>query len=170
MVTFKGEGKSFCSGGDLKSHMKNWKTKSHETLKNLDDHMRTEFSLQYYLAHMRPLQVAIMHGYIMGGGTCLTTLAPIRIVTETAKFSMPEGKIGFFVDCCASYYFPTFKNKLGFYLATTGKIIEAQQMVYLNLADYLVESNKIKKVEQELVAFSKNLTIKTPKDKLTAYQ
>lgn len=87
--------------------------------------MRTEFTLLYFLANMRPLQIAIMNGYVMGGATCLSAFSPIRIVTETAKFAMPEGKIGFFVDCCSSYYFPKLRSKIGYYLATTGKKINA---------------------------------------------
>lgn len=142
-ITFQGKGRSFCSGGDLKSHFANWNTNSAQTIKNIDSHMKTEFTLQYYLANLRPVTISLMNGYVMGGATCLSALSPIRIVTETTKFAMPEGKIGFFVDCAGSYYLPKLKSKIGYYLATTGKTINAEQMVYLNLADFLIKSENM---------------------------
>lgn len=88
-ITFQGKGRSFCSGGDLKSHFANWNTNSAQTIKNIDSHMKTEFTLQYYLANLRPVTISLMNGYVMGGATCLSALSPIRIVTETTKFAMP---------------------------------------------------------------------------------
>lgn len=41
---------------------------------------------------MKPIQVALLDGIVMGGGVGISVHAPIRIATENATFAMP-GKI-----------------------------------------------------------------------------
>jgi enoyl-CoA hydratase/carnithine racemase len=80
-------GKSFCAGGDISSlyHMK----KNGESDQTLKDFFRYEYMLDYLLSRMRPIQVVLWNGYVMGGGVGLSINAPIRVATDNSLFAMP---------------------------------------------------------------------------------
>jgi 3-hydroxyisobutyryl-CoA hydrolase len=80
-------GKSFCAGGDISSlyHAK----KNGENDQVIKDFFRYEYMLDYLLTRMRPIQIALWNGYVMGGGVGISINAPIRVATENSLFAMP---------------------------------------------------------------------------------
>jgi 3-hydroxyisobutyryl-CoA hydrolase len=80
-------GKSFCAGGDI-ANLYNLKKKGEDD-KVIKDFFRYEYLLDYLLTRMRPIQVAMWNGYVMGGGVGLSIHAPIRIATDNTLFAMP---------------------------------------------------------------------------------
>ena len=107
-------GKSFCAGGDISS-LYNAKKKGSDD-KVIKDFFRYEYLLDYLLTRMKPIQVAMWNGYVMGGGVGLSIHAPIRIATDNTLFAMP-GKCDYVVyqfrNCnwilprCRSNLFPS---------------------------------------------------------------
>ena len=45
--------------------------------------------MDYSLTKMKPIQVALWNGIVMGGGVGLSQNAPIRVATENTVWAMP---------------------------------------------------------------------------------
>lgn len=56
----------------------------------------------------------------------IPSVAPFRIATENTVFSMPETKIGSFVDGGASYTLSRMDRHVGLYIALTGTRLVAE--------------------------------------------
>ena len=83
-------GKAFCAGGDIRSL---YMAKHGERDPNLlSDFFRYEYTLDYGLAKMRPMQIAVYDGIVMGGGVGISIHSPIRIATENSTFAMPGNR------------------------------------------------------------------------------
>jgi len=52
---------------------------------------------------MRPIQISVLDGYVLGGGNGLSINSDIKIATEKTLLGMPEAKIGFFCDVGVSH-------------------------------------------------------------------
>lgn len=108
-------GRSFCSGGDVKSIF----------LEGSTDELRLnffqkEFTLDYRMSQLKALQIAVWDGYVMGGGLGISCHAPIIIATEKTVLAMPESKLGFFGDVGVTHVLARMRNNLGYYLGVTG--------------------------------------------------
>lgn len=90
-VILSGEGgKALCAGGDVKSlYMAKTSPNDHPNPNILKTFFRNEYKLDYKLATMKPVLIALMDGIVMGGGVGISIHAPIRIATEKSVFSMP---------------------------------------------------------------------------------
>ena len=156
-VLLKGEGKAFCSGGDVKSM---FLSSGVSDLKKI--FLFKEYKLNYAISQFTKPYLSIWDGIVMGGGAGLSIYGNARIATENAKFAMPETAIGFFPDVGGSYFLSRIPNNLGLYLGLTGDIIGAKEMLFLGLATHFHYSKNIGNVEQNyinsgLVSFSENI-------------
>lgn len=151
IVCFKGEGKAFCAGGDI---MKLYSAKKQATEGKKpaihDTFFRNEFTLDYSLATMRPTQVAIWDGFVMGGGVGLSIHAPVKIATENSVFAMPEAKIGFFTDVGGGYFLSKLPNHVGRYLAFTSDVLKGEDLVKAGVATHYMPSENLQQFEQQL--------------------
>lgn len=82
-------GKAFCAGGDVRSLYDAKIGGKAEDQWILNSFFREEFTLDYNLSKMAPTQIAVMDGFVMGGGVGISVHAPIRIATENSVFAMP---------------------------------------------------------------------------------
>ena len=113
-------GKSFCAGGDIVAIYKLWK--EGKDIQARCKYFADEYLMDYALINMKPIQVALWNGIVMGGGVGLSCHAPIRIATEKTLYAMPETAIGLFCDVGGSYFLSRVKNNicLGMYMGITG--------------------------------------------------
>lgn len=51
--------------------------------------IRYEYLLDYSLTKIKPIQVALWNGLVMGGGVGLSQNAPIRVATDNTIWAMP---------------------------------------------------------------------------------
>ncbi len=88
LAIFKGSGdKAFCAGGDIKTL---YESKTDSSKAGAPDaFFREEYTLDYTIANMKTVQVALLDGIVMGGGVGISVHAPIRVATEHATFAMP---------------------------------------------------------------------------------
>jgi enoyl-CoA hydratase/carnithine racemase len=140
VVLVKGAGeKAFCAGGDIRT--------VYESLKDgRSDHLTffaEEFELNQYIYQYSKPYIALMTGYVMGGGMGISQGASFRIVTPKSKISMPEVGIGYFPDVGGSYFLSRCPNAIGLYLGITGVIASGEDAVYANLADWVLEDEKV---------------------------
>ena len=99
IVILRGNGKSFCAGGDL-----NWMRKSADYTyqQNADDAMLLGTLLKTLNFLTKPT-IALVHGNIFGGGVGLTSCCDIAIAQTGAQFSLSEVRIGLIPSIIAPY-------------------------------------------------------------------
>jgi enoyl-CoA hydratase/carnithine racemase len=144
-------GKAFCAGGDIVSLYNAKKGDGDPNV--LQEFFRQEYRVDYQLSKMKPLQVSIWNGIVMGGGVGVSVHAPIRIATDNSVYAMPETGIGLFTDVGASYFLSRVNNNinLGLYLGLTGHRLKAKDLVRWGVATHFVPADKIDAMKQDLV-------------------
>ncbi|MFW5823796.1 MAG: enoyl-CoA hydratase/isomerase family protein [Marinobacter sp.] len=131
-VVIQGAGdKAFCAGGDIRA--------LYDSYQNGEDLHRVFFGEEYALdqaIHDYPKPViALMNGFVMGGGMGLAQGASLRLVSDRARLAMPETGIGYFPDVGATYFLGRLPGRLGEYLGLTGKQLGPADALYAGLAD-----------------------------------
>ncbi|WP_260958558.1 enoyl-CoA hydratase/isomerase family protein [Pseudomonas citri] len=139
-------GKAFCAGGDIRSLYDSHKQGDslHETF------FVEEYALDLTIHHYRKPVLALMDGFVLGGGMGLVQGADLRVVTERSRLGMPEVGIGYFPDVGGSYFLPRIPGELGLYLGVSGVQIRAADALYCGLADWYVESRKLERFDERL--------------------
>jgi 3-hydroxyisobutyryl-CoA hydrolase len=111
---------------------------------------RTEYTADWRVATMTPIQIALWDGYVMGGGVGISIHAPLTIATEKTVFAMPEAKIGFFTDVAGGWFLSRLRNSIGMYLGLTSAQLRGQDVVKAGVAKYFVESKDLDQLQQDL--------------------
>ena len=146
-VVLRGAGeKAFCAGGDIRSLYDSFN--SGDTLHQ--DFFVEEYALDLAIHHYRKPVLALMDGFVLGGGMGLVQGADLRVVTERSRLAMPEVAIGYFPDVGGSYFLPRIPGELGVYLGVTGVQIRAADALYCGLADWYLDSAKLADLDQKL--------------------
>lgn len=145
-VVLRGAGdKAFCAGGDIRS--------LYDSFKNAQPHHQffvEEYALDLTLHRYRKPVVALMDGFVLGGGMGLAQGADLRVVTERSRLGMPEVAIGYFPDVGGSYFLSRISGELGVYLGVTGVQIGAADALYCGLADWYLKSEALEDLDQRL--------------------
>lgn len=131
--------KAFCAGGDIRA--------LHDSFKN-GDSLHEQFFVEEYALdltiHTYPKPVlALMDGFVLGGGMGLVQGADLRVISERTRMGMPEVGIGYFPDVGGSYFLPRLPGQLGAYLGVTGNQLRAADALYSGLADYCISSDQL---------------------------
>ena len=146
-VLLKGEGNHFCAGGDVKKvHLSGNKS---NLKKNF---FSTEYKLNYEIYNFPKPYMSIWNGVVMGGGVGLSIYGDYRIVTDTTKFAMPETAIGFFPDVGGSYFLSRLKNNIGLLLGLTGYILNANEILSLELGTHYCPINELDNLIDEYIS------------------
>ena len=146
-VVLRGAGdKAFCAGGDIRSLYDSHK--QGDTLH--EDFFVEEYALDLTIHHYRKPILALMDGFVLGGGMGLAQGADLRVVTERSRLGMPEVGIGYFPDVGGSYFLPRIPGELGIYLGVSGTQIKAADALYCGLADWYLESRKLAQLDERL--------------------
>ncbi|URM26213.1 enoyl-CoA hydratase/isomerase family protein [Pseudomonas frederiksbergensis] len=146
-VVLRGAGeKAFCAGGDIRSLYDSFK--SGDTLH--EDFFVEEYALDLAIHHYRKPVLALMDGFVLGGGMGLVQGADLRVVTERSRLAMPEVAIGYFPDVGGSHFLPRTPGELGIYLGVTGVQIRAADALYCGLADWYLDSANLSTLDEQL--------------------
>ncbi|MBS6084351.1 MAG: enoyl-CoA hydratase/isomerase family protein, partial [Pseudomonas fluorescens] len=146
-IVLRGAGeKAFCAGGDIRSLYDSFK--QGDTLHQ--DFFVEEYALDLAIHHYRKPVLALMDGFVLGGGMGLVQGADLRVVTERSRLAMPEVAIGYFPDVGGSYFLSRIPGELGTYLGVTGVQIRAADALYCGLADWYIDSAKLVELDQKL--------------------
>ncbi|MCQ4310355.1 enoyl-CoA hydratase/isomerase family protein [Pseudomonas stutzeri] len=146
-VVLRGAGeKAFCAGGDIRSLYD-----SYQNGENLHrEFFEEEYALDQYIhAYSKPL-LALMNGFVLGGGMGLVQGASLRVISERTRMGMPEVGIGYFPDVGGSYFLPRLPGNLGIYMGVTGNHVGSADALYAGLADYCVPHERFAELEQRL--------------------
>jgi len=145
-LVFRGEGRAFCAGGDIK------RLSGEGGPQYPLEFFTEEYAMDFEISQ-RPGCVALMHGLVMGGGVGIAAHCSFRVVTESTLWAMPETAIGLFPDVGASFFLPRVKhagNAVGKFLGLTGHRCKAQDLIFLGLATHYVSKTNWDTLNHEL--------------------
>ncbi|XP_010924378.2 3-hydroxyisobutyryl-CoA hydrolase-like protein 5 [Elaeis guineensis] len=146
LVIFKGAGRAFCAGGDLRMF---YEGRSDDSCLEVVYRM---YWLCYHIHTYKKTMVALVHGIVMGGGGAMVVPLKFSVVTEKTVFAVPEASIGLHTDCSFSYILSRLPGYLGEYLALTGARLNGKEMVATGLATHFVPSEKLQELEKRLLS------------------
>ena len=142
-----GHPKSFCAGGDVKSLYEH-------AIKGDFVYPKMYLSKQYTMDYMiqtypKPV-LTFIDGYVFGGGVGLSIGSSHVVVSEHVQLAMPETKIGFFPDVGASYFLNKLPNHVGKYIGILGPVLYSNDLLYLDIANYVINHDSWSHIEKEL--------------------
>ena len=139
--------KAFCAGGDIRYLYDSYQAGN----TRYQDFFATEYAMLNTLRHFPKPVIAMMDGYVLGGGFGLAQACHIKVTSEKSRFAMPETAIGFFPDVGATHFLSRL-DEVGVYMALTGEQISSSDALYLDLVDYHVPSERFADLEAALSA------------------
>ena len=127
--------KAFCAGGDIQ--------KLYDTGRAGDfaygrRFWADEYRLNAKIAEYPKPYVALMQGFVMGGGVGISCHGSHRIVCESTQIAMPECGIGLVPDVGGSLLLARAPGRLGEYLGCTGSRMGPDDAIFACFADSYV--------------------------------
>lgn len=181
-VTQGAGGRSYCAGGDVVAMTTPAAGDASRLVPLAQGYL--EYQLDYYLwssslksralalrsnkvgsiRNGRNKHVALLNGYVMGGGVGISLHGHYRVAAPNTVFAMPECTIGFFPDTGASYFLPRLEVPseynlpasffdsssssvgarnyfagLGLYLGLTAARLKGADLIHCGLATHFLE-------------------------------
>ncbi|MBP7242332.1 enoyl-CoA hydratase/isomerase family protein [Amaricoccus sp.] len=127
--------RAFCAGGDIADIYQRGRTGDFSFAR---DFWADEFRLNAAIGRYPKPVVALMKGYVLGGGVGLTGHASHRIVGESSRVAMPECAIGYVPDVGGTHLLGRAPGRLGEYLGLTGWRMGAADAILAGFADTFV--------------------------------
>lgn len=142
-VVLTGEGRAFCSGGDLREMQTMWQREGRieafleEPLKALHDVIR--------LIRETPIPfVAAVQGICAGAGTNFALACDLIFASETATFNEAFVRIGLSPDCGGSFFLPrTVGEKLAAEIFMTGETLSAERALQINMINRVTAAENL---------------------------
>ncbi len=147
-VVARGAGeRAYCAGGDIRLIYEQGLAGDHAGQLAF---WRAEYRLNQTIARYPKPYVALMDGFVMGGGVGVAIHGSHRIAGDKLGFAMPEVGIGFFPDVGATYFLPRLPGALGTYLGLTGARVGAGDAVATGLASAFAPSSRFDDLAEAL--------------------
>jgi len=140
------EGRAFCAGNNVVSLYESVVARNSKWKTFIAD----EYRLHYALHEFPKPVITLLDGATFGSGMSLSQGAWLRIVTERAKLTMTETRIGLVPNMGASYFLKKTRVDAALYLALTGATLSAPGAIYMGLADLCVSSQSLLTFEDRL--------------------
>ncbi|MGZ5935265.1 MAG: enoyl-CoA hydratase/isomerase family protein [Rhizomicrobium sp.] len=138
-VVIQGEGeRAFCAGGDIRTLYDSGKAGTPYAV----EFYRDEYLLNAYIKHFPKPYIALLRGFVMGGGVGVSLHGSHRVADESMQFAMPETGIGLFPDVGGSFFLPRLPGEIGMYLGLTGTRLKTGDALYAGLATHFVSTTK----------------------------
>ncbi|HBE24097.1 MAG TPA: enoyl-CoA hydratase, partial [Ktedonobacter sp.] len=132
VITGAGE-RAFCAGVDIKDHLNGREV---QMLRAVRDNCAAFEELRAKHIHT----VALVKGYVLGGGCELAALCDTVIAHEDATFGLPEVNLAVFPPVAAVYFPSLIGYNATMRLMLTGESIKAREALRLGLAHQVLSS------------------------------
>lgn len=147
VVTIRGTGGNFSAGVDM-SNVPEWGEANPravaEGLESVHDSLRAIEALDASV-------VAALEGYVLGGGLELALACDIRIADETARFGLPESKMGLAMDLGGAQKLPGIIGEgMTKYLILTGREIDVERAHDIGLVEERHDTESFEGALEEL--------------------
>lgn len=154
VIVFKGEGRFFSAGADIKEFTS---ISSGEEFSKLAKNGQDIF--ERVETFSKPI-IAAIHGAALGGGLEFAMSCHMRVVTETAKLGLPELQLGLIPGFAGTQRLPRY---VGFAKAAemllTSDPISGKEAAHYGLANRAVEEDQL---EATVVELAKKIAKKSP--------
>ncbi len=142
-IILTGEGRAFCSGGDLREMQTMWQKEGRieafleEPLKELHDVI--------LLIRQTPIPfLAAVQGVCAGAGTNFALACDLVFAAENATFNEAFVRIGLSPDCGGSFFLPrAVGEKLAAELLMTGATVDAKRAVEIGMINRVVAAESL---------------------------
>jgi enoyl-CoA hydratase len=140
LVLLDGEGpRAFCAGGDIAEVYASGRRGDFAAGAAF---WADEYRMNARIAGYPKPRVALMHGFVMGGGVGVGGHASHRVVGTTTRVAMPECAIGLVPDIGGSALLAAAPGRLGEYLGLTGHRMDAGDAIRAGFADSFVPEDR----------------------------
>jgi enoyl-CoA hydratase/carnithine racemase len=150
LILIDAEGpRAFCAGGDIAFMYETGRRGDFATGARF---WADEYRMNARIARLGKPYVALMQGYVMGGGVGVAGHGSHRVVGESSRVAMPECAIGFVPDVGGSLLLAQAPGRLGEYLGLTGHRMGPGDAIRAGFADHYVPEARWPALAAELVA------------------
>ncbi|MEO3998259.1 enoyl-CoA hydratase/isomerase family protein [Mesorhizobium sp. CAU 1732] len=108
--------KAFCAGGDIRQ-LYDWGQAGDPAVREF---YHEEYRLNTFIKRYPKPYVALIDGFVMGGGVGISVHGSHRVAGANIKFAMPETGIGLFPDVGGTFFLPRLPGRIGTWIALTG--------------------------------------------------
>lgn len=149
LVIIRGAGdRAFCAGGDVVGLYHDALVQGSGGIAFWEE----EYALNLAISQYPKPYVAIMKGYVLGGGVGVSAHGSHRIVTDSTRIGMPETGIGFIPDVGGSHLLANSPDNLGVHLSLTGAHVGAAEALHTGFADFYVPEAELEELVDKLAA------------------
>ncbi len=147
-VILRGEGKSFCAGGDL-----NWmrRVADYTFQQNVDDAMNLGKLLKKINFLAKPT-ISLVHGNAFGGGVGLTACCDIAIAEEGTQFCLSEVRIGIIPSIIAPYVIAAIGERQSRRYFMTAERFDAVKAAQIGLVHEVAPKGGLDSVCEKVIA------------------
>lgn len=139
-VLLLGAGRNFCVGGDLKS----FAAAGDDLYEHLKERTTFFSAAMSRLARGRAPVVAAVHGFVVGGGLVLGSIADIVLAARSATFSVGFTRLGLTPDGGTTYLLPRLVGlRRALELTLTNRVIGAEEALAAGLITRIVEDDRL---------------------------
>lgn len=140
VLIITGEGRSFCSGGDLQSTFEMFNSppaKAEPTVVNF-------YSSFLSLTKLEIPTIAVIKGHTIGAGLCLAMACDMRIASSDTKMSMSFIKVGIHPGMGGTYHLPRLVGTAkALELCLLGEAISADEAMRIGLVNHVIAADQL---------------------------
>jgi len=149
LVLIDAEGdRAFCAGGDIQQLYDTGRAGDYAYGRRF---WADEYRLNAKIARYPKPYVALMQGFVMGGGVGISCHGSHRVVCESTQVAMPECGIGLVPDVGGSLLLARAPGRTGEYLGTTGTRMGPDDAIYAGFADIFVPKSEWDELCTEII-------------------
>ncbi len=143
-VIFKGAGKSFCSGLDLKAAASGGISLGDKTVRDGYETLQYLSNIYSKLESLAVPVIAVIRGGCIGAGMEMSLACDVRIASYDAVFSIPEVVHGIIPDCGGTQRLPRIVGPgMAKELILTARRIGAEEALRIGLVNHLYPTEEL---------------------------
>ena len=155
-VILTGEGRAFCSGGDLREMQSMWQ-KEGRIEAFLDEPLKALHNVILLIRETPIPFVAAVQGVCAGAGTNFALACDLIFASENASFNEAFVRIGLSPDCGGSFFLPrAVGEKLASELFMTGETLSAEKALQIGMINRVAAAENLM---SETILMAKKLAL-----------
>jgi 2-(1,2-epoxy-1,2-dihydrophenyl)acetyl-CoA isomerase len=148
LILLRGEGKSFCSGADLKQFLEFAFGRGNA----MEYGLKIHFSILKRMRRIPKPIIAEVKGYSIGAGLGLLLAADYAVAARSSIFSCGFILLGLSPDSGTSYFIPrSVSFKRAFELMSTGRTFSAEEALEYGFVTEVVDDEKLEERVEEVI-------------------